>query len=527
MSRDRSRGRRSSGDRADEPIWVEDGIDDRAAAEPKPLRPRTLKPRGPAKAKPRRADARRMHDLRAAALEADRERRSDTRRPRDTGITDAPDPTRGRIVPVPSGPPPSAPEREPIAPGHATTPPGRTTVRVDSRLEPDPAPRPGRPARGRRAAVAAAIGLVLAVSGVGVWGLLRTTDHHPEAVSADPPEPTAPTTAPRSTTPRTTAPPVHEPITIAFAGDIYGEALPKEGFVAGMSDRLAPMAPLLSAADLTVANLETAITERGTPYDKQFTFRAPPEILDVIADSGIDVVSMANNHGMDFGPVGLQDSLAAKATSPIPVIGIGANEDEAFAPAHFDIKGRRIAVIGATQVIGDSAIPLWTARPDHAGLASAKQADRLTEEVRRARVESDIVVVFLHWGIEKDVCPSRAQRELAQQLSDAGADIVVGGHAHRVQGGGFLGPTAVHYGLGNFAFYSASEDSAQTGVLTVTVGPDGVSDQTWHPGRIDEFTPVPLAGAEADAALAHWHELRSCAGLSAVPSDGSESSPAP
>ena len=174
---------------------------------------------------------------------------------------------------------------------------------------------------------------------------------------------------------------------------------------------------------------------------------------------------MANNHGLDYGPDGLEETLAAaRQQDDHFVVGIGADDVEAFTPFRAEVKGQRVAVIGATQVLDSSLIGAWTATADHGGLASAKRVDRLVQEVEEARATSDTVIVFLHWGIEKMTCPSLDQQQLAQTLVDAGADIVVGGHAHRIQGGGRLGDAFVHYGLGNFLFKENSAEGARTGV---------------------------------------------------------------
>ncbi len=280
-----------------------------------------------------------------------------------------------------------------------------------------------------------------------------------------------------------------------------------------MAGRLSEMAPLLSSTDLTVANLETAITSRGEGATKAFTFRAPPSILTGLQTAGIDVVSMANNHGLDFGPDGLADSLDAKRAAPIPVVGIGADDTEAFAPARVTVKGLKIAIIGATQVLDANLITPWTATATKGGLASAKRVDRLVAEVKRAERSSDIVIVFLHWGTEKNECPNPAQKELARALAAAGTTLVVGGHAHRVQGGGFLGRTLVDYGLGNFGFRASSPDAAHTGVLTVTMQGSTVKGYAWHPGTIQSSRPVPLTGGAAQQAVATWNRLRACTGL--------------
>jgi len=315
----------------------------------------------------------------------------------------------------------------------------------------------------------------------------------------------------------TTAPTYGPPFTIAFAGDSNGENLADAAMAQGMAQRLAPMTPLLSGADLAVANLETAVTERGTPAPKAFTFRAPATILQGMQAAGIDVASMANNHGMDFGTEGLQDSIAAKRTAPIKVIGIGAEENEAFGAAVVDVKGTKVAVIAATQVLDGNLQTLWTATATQGGLASAKRVDRLVAEVRKAKAAGQVPIVFLHWGTERTTCPNPQQVQLGQTLRDAGAAAVVGGHAHRVLSGGYLGDTYVDYGLGNFGFFAASGAASKTGVLTLTFDKGKVVKDVWAPGVIVNRSPQPLSGEAAASALAEWNALRSCTNLTPTP----------
>ncbi len=305
------------------------------------------------------------------------------------------------------------------------------------------------------------------------------------------------------------------PITIAFAGDINVEGSlatrledDPENFVGAFSE-------LLRGADLAIGNLEAAITTGGNPLDKQFVFRAPPAVLDALAAGGFDVLSAANNHGMDYGSSGLAESLEIKrARTDDLVIGIGGDEDEAFAPHIAEVGGHTVAVIAATQVIDAALISAWTATEDQAGLASAKRVDRLVEEVEAARSIADTVVVYVHWGIETETCPSASQQELAQTLADAGADLVVGGHAHRVQSGGRLGTSFVGYGLGNFLFGAVSAESAKTGVLLVEVDGRDILGYEWRPGTISDRVAQPLEGDDADAAVDEWDALRDCTNLS-------------
>jgi len=304
-----------------------------------------------------------------------------------------------------------------------------------------------------------------------------------------------------------------KPVVLAFGGDVHFEGVLQAKLAAHPQGVLAPIEPVLDDADLAIVNLETAVTNGGAPAAKQFVFSAPPSAFAALRGAGVDVASMANNHGMDFGESGLRDSLAAARRYRFPVIGIGLDGKQAYRPFRQTINGQRIAVIGATQVLDDELIAAWTAGPNTPGLASAKEVPRLLQEVRAARRTADTVVVFLHWGVELDKCPTADQRKLATQLVSAGADVVVGGHAHRLQGAGRMGGALIAYGLGNFAWYSTSELSAQTGVLFVTVTGRKVNGYRWTPARIVDGVPRPLAGAERRSELASWRSLRGCTGL--------------
>jgi poly-gamma-glutamate synthesis protein (capsule biosynthesis protein) len=222
---------------------------------------------------------------------------------------------------------------------------------------------------------------------------------------------------------------------------------------------------------------------------------------------------MANNHGMDYGEAGLRDSLAAARRYRFPVIGIGLDGKRAYAPYRQTVRGQRIAIIAATQVLDDHLISSWTAGPGKPGLASAKDVPRLVQEVRRAHRTSDTVVVYLHWGVELEGCATQDQRTLARRLVAAGADIVVGGHAHRLLGAGRMSKALVGYGLGNFVWYGTSALSTQTGVLFVTATGHRIDSYRWDPARIVDGVPRPLSGAERSTELSSWRSLRGCTGL--------------
>jgi poly-gamma-glutamate synthesis protein (capsule biosynthesis protein) len=302
-------------------------------------------------------------------------------------------------------------------------------------------------------------------------------------------------------------------VTIAFGGDVHFQGSSAQALNGGMS----AIAPTLKAADLAMVNLETAITTRGTAQQKDFVFRAPASAFTSLRAAGVDVVTEANNHGMDYGLVGLRDSIAAAKAAHFPTVGIGLNRAAAFKPWRTTIRGQRIAVIGATQVIDSNLMSSWTAGPDHAGLASAYDEATLLSTVREARRTADIVIVYLHWGTERVNCPNGRQRELAPQLVAAGADVVVGSHAHVQLGGGYLHHAYVDYGLGNFVFYAhGNPATTRSGVLTLTVHRHAVTKAAWSPAVIESGVPVPLHGDAAATARKTWSQLRDCTGLTAT-----------
>jgi poly-gamma-glutamate capsule biosynthesis protein CapA/YwtB (metallophosphatase superfamily) len=368
----------------------------------------------------------------------------------------------------------------------------------------------------RRRAVAALVLAAMALS-----GCVDVRDDGRASTSAA----TSTSTATRAR-PATTAPPragsgrgpTGAPVTIAFGGDVHFEGAVAARLAADPATTVGPIAEVLRRADLAVVNLETAITERGTPAPKEFTFRAPPSAFAALDAAGVDVATMANNHGADFGVVGIRDSLAAARRAGFPVIGIGADATEAFRPHRVTINGQRIAVIGATQVLDANLAAAWSAGDGKPGLASAYDEKRLLAAVRAARAQADTVVVDLHWGRELERCPIDRQRALAPKLVAAGADVVVGSHAHVLLGGGYLRGAYVHYGLGNFVFYSRGGVTSQSGVLLLTARGRAVTRVEWVPAVISGGIPLPLRGAAAERAVAAWQSLHGCTGLAARPS---------
>ena len=330
-------------------------------------------------------------------------------------------------------------------------------------------------------------------------------------------DPAAPTSTSRSSP--TPAPTVPRPVTLAFAGDVHLMKVPGARLARNPDTALGPVAAVLRQADVAMVNLETAVTTRGTPQHKHYVFRVPPTAFQALRAAGVDVATMGNNHGMDYGLVGLRDSLAAAAAARFPVVGIGRDAGHAYAPWLVTVRGQRIAILGATQVLEPGLQAAWTAGSGKPGLASAYDEARLAAAVRRAGRTADIVVVYVHWGEEGNPCPTGPQRQVADLLARAGADIVVGTHAHTLQGSGWRGNTYVAYGLGNFYWWNwFSASNRTTGVLTLTVTARRVIHAAWTPAIIRKGAPIPLTGTAATQARSRWAALRSCTNLSPTPS---------
>ncbi len=319
-----------------------------------------------------------------------------------------------------------------------------------------------------------------------------------------------------------------QPVRIAFGGDASFEGL-GSAIEADPTGVITGIAPLLRDADVTVVNLEAALGEAGSPVPKGFNFRVPAAVTETLADAGVDVVSMANNHGLDYGQEGLEESLRIEEVTGFPVIGVGRNDAEAYEPFTTEVAGQRIGVLAASDVIDSELRSSWIATPDQPGLASAEEPEqeRLAREVAALREQVDTLVVYLHYGLEKEVCPNDRQRELVDLVLAAGADIVVGTHAHRLQGLGYLGDRFVAYGLGNFIFAAPSEAGRASGVLVVTATGRRIDGYEWLPARIGDGVPEPLTGDAADEAAALMDERRECAGLSTAATPTPDTTPEP
>ncbi|MCI6888179.1 MAG: CapA family protein [Lachnospiraceae bacterium] len=247
-----------------------------------------------------------------------------------------------------------------------------------------------------------------------------------------------------------------EPVTLLFAGDVLlsdhvMNAYQKGGGIAGVLDE--GYRTHMDQADFFFVNEEFPFSDRGTQApDKQYTFRLSPEKVSVLQEMGVDGVSLANNHALDFGSEALLDTCETLDQAGILHTGAGHNLNEAKLPVLMEQNGMRIAVIGATRVI---PVADWAAGNNHPGMLATYDPTVLLEEIRRLSEEQDYVIVYVHWGIERKEYPEEYQRTLAKQYIDAGADLVIGSHPHVLQGIEYYKGSPIVYSMGNFVFGSS------------------------------------------------------------------------
>jgi len=263
--------------------------------------------------------------------------------------------------------------------------------------------------------------------------------------------------------------------------------------------------PLFSGVDLFIGNLEGTFTARGTPLQKMYTFRSPPELAITLREAGFDAVSLGNNHAYDFGALGLEDTMAALRAAGTPWFGAGSDEAAARTPLILEARGQRIAFLGYSGV-GESGF----ASADSSGVAAAS-TEAIEADVRVARTRADYVIAVIHAGIEYTREPSSWQAELAHAAIDAGADVVVGHHPHVLQPVERYGAGLILYSLGNFVFDLDADDLATLGkgpfetvVAVLTLSPDARPAVEFRPAFIDpvEDRPRPASAGEAADILA-------------------------
>jgi len=283
---------------------------------------------------------------------------------------------------------------------------------------------------------------------------------------------------------------------------------------------------VLDKADVVFANLENPLGTGGHPREKMFTFRSNPSLAKTVTDSGVDVVTIANNHMLDYGEGVLMETLRTLSKAKIPFVGAGKNLVEAEKPVVLERRGVRVAFFGLA-----ATLPLGAAAsPERPGLAPVHvttsyeldptltqeqpgnppkvrtQVDSLDQErictnITRAKELADHVIVGIHWGVAFTRERAEYQQLLGHKMIDAGASVIVGHHPHVRQGVEAHAHGIILYSLGNFLFHDRVDMTGESGMIaTAKLSKDGIEGLRLWPITIDAKTGFPLLGTSKEAA---------------------------
>ncbi|MEC0249109.1 CapA family protein [Paenibacillus chitinolyticus] len=257
----------------------------------------------------------------------------------------------------------------------------------------------------------------------------------------------------------------HEAVDLIFAGDALMDWSVKETI-----KKKGPDYPFqfvkaeVSKADYAFVNLETSVTDATEKDTNQlYNFKSDPPSLKGLKNAGFDLVSIANNHVLDFGRQGFLDTLNHLKQTGLPYIGGGRNAAEAYKAKTVEIKGAKIKFLAFSRFIPSRD---WFAGPDTPGIAQAYDKSAVLPVIRQESKDADYVFVYMHWGVEKNHKPEEWQRTFAKEMIDAGADGIIGSHVHVLQGFEFYKGKPIAYSIGNFLFPDYVRDAkADTGLL--------------------------------------------------------------
>ncbi len=297
--------------------------------------------------------------------------------------------------------------------------------------------------------------------------------------------------------------------TVTVAGDIMlGRRVATEA-PGGSATTLRPLSRRLAAADLTIGNLESTLSDDGFPSQGDDSFAADPSVLSALDDAGFDLLSLANNHTGDYGEQALRQTLHAIDASPIRSVGAGRNANEAWRPVVLTADGVSVGFV-AFNAIGET--PRATrSRPGAAeirmqprtGPLDRSDLTRTSGIVQALSARTDITIVLPHWGDQYTNQPVADQRIVGAALVEAGADLVVGGHPHWVQGVQLHRGRVIAHSLGNFVFdMDFSRQTQEGALLELVFWGDRLRGMRLAPYVIGgDFAPRLVHGARARSIL--------------------------
>jgi poly-gamma-glutamate synthesis protein (capsule biosynthesis protein) len=311
--------------------------------------------------------------------------------------------------------------------------------------------------------------------------------------------------------------PVPEITTLAAVGDIMLGRRVGDRHRADPGAPLKPLAKRLAAAEITVGNFESTLSSSGSPTQGGDSFAASPRVTSGLRAAGFDLLSLANNHTGDYGDRALRQTLARFAKAKIDTVGAGQDLAAARRPVIMERDGVRVGFL-AVDSIGETPAATRTRAgtnrlnmPPRTGPLDRAALRRITSDIRALDERVDVVIVLTHWGTQYTHRPESSQRLAARAFADAGADLVIGGHPHWVQGWEMAGSAVVVHSLGNFVFDMDFQTKTREGVfLEIVLWGDKVKAVEPVPYLIDSsFTPRLIRGNRARRILTDvWRTSR-------------------
>ncbi len=302
------------------------------------------------------------------------------------------------------------------------------------------------------------------------------------------------------------AAPAAPALRIVFGGDVilgrHHIAMWSEGRLPSL---LSGVRQAIQPADFIVVNLEGCLSERGKRAEKEYTFRAPPPMAKLLAQDGVDVVNLANNHSCDFGPDALLDTLFYLKRWNIRTVGAGRNRKEAFTPVALEKNGVRVLLFGLTEIV-PVGFEAGDARPGVAALRGNWKR-RIASQMKADPRPFSAIIAFIHWGTEAVFEPDQRQRRVLAQLRELGFTVVIGHHPHRVQGVRRLSDCLVFYSLGNLV-HTADSFWGRRGLLVeLRIARNGVIGGSLIPIVLSGGLPYIAEGKEKLAVLERIRSL--------------------
>jgi poly-gamma-glutamate synthesis protein (capsule biosynthesis protein) len=262
----------------------------------------------------------------------------------------------------------------------------------------------------------------------------------------------------------------------------------------------------LNRGDITIANLEAPLTDRGNEFeDKKFRFRVNPAAATALKKAGITTVNLANNHIMDFGPIGLADTVEALKKVDIDWVGAGDNLAQARGVQFYELRGLKVAMLGYSMTLPTE---FWASKRKAGTMPAVEKL--MCADIAAARKEASVVVVSIHWGEEGATRLRPYQPRLARLMIDSGADVVIGHHPHRLQGVERYKNGIVFYSLGNFAFAAKGKHGDSTMLVRFSFdGGNRVAELLPVNIRYNEvgFQPAIMNGKRADRLIDEIRKL--------------------